>query len=331
MNHGYLELRASLEKMFPVPAEARIAIQPHDYPDHDAVASAWGLARLLELDGYAPRLIYRGRLRSHSLLAMVGQLGIPLVRVPDRDASQWEDWYVIVVDGSPLRANARPFGSAVIGVLDHHPDPGAIEAPWVDIRTSYGACASIVADLWMEAGREPDRDTATAILMGIQMDTDFLGRRVSPMDLAALQRIFFIADWEFGTNTLKTALSVEDLPQIEAAVSGARISNNVFFTVLPMDSSQELISILADFFLRLREIQVTVIIEAGGSDYHLSVRSRAPELSASAILKRAIAGFGQGGGHDHMAGGVIVRDRFPGDEQVFKKFLQAIDVLQEMQ
>lgn len=331
MNHGFGQLVCCLEERWPHPEEARLIIQTHDYPDHDAVASAWGLSRLLAEIGYPSRIVYRGRLRSHSLLAMVGQLGIPLERLHDSDMAKLADWQALIVDGSPLRANARSLAGTVLGVVDHHPNPGDLDCPWVDVRTSYGSCASIVADLWMEAGREPDRDTATALLMGIQMDTDFLGRRVSPMDLAALQRIFFIADWEFGTSTLRTALSVEDLPQIEAALSHAQVDGNLFFTVVPTDCSQELISILADFFLRLREVSVTVIVESGGDDYHVSVRSRNTELSAAALLKRALAGMGQGGGHDHMAGGVIPPTAFPGEIPVFKRFKEAIEILQELQ
>ncbi|MDR2259299.1 MAG: hypothetical protein LBE14_09150, partial [Treponema sp.] len=61
--------------------ETDLVIQTHDFPDHDAAASAFALGRLLGRRGYAVRLLYRGVIRSFSLKTMIEKLRIPLIRV----------------------------------------------------------------------------------------------------------------------------------------------------------------------------------------------------------------------------------------------------------
>lgn len=311
--------------------EPTVLVQPHDDPDHDAAASAFGLARLLSRLGFLPRIQHRGRVRSHSLLAMVADLGVPLERVRGDYSEELADAPCVILDASPTHSNAKPLSRNLVGVIDHHPNPGPLDCPFIDVRTSYGACASIVSDYWRDSGLEPDRNTATALLMGIQMDTDFLARRVSPADLDAHHRLFFKADWEFSTRVVKASLSITDLPAFRYAAANARIENGLFFAVLPMDCTQELISILADFFLRLKEITMTVIVESGGGKRHVSVRSKSPDLSAAFVVRLALSGIGPGGGHDHMAGGVIEAELDPGEEGLFERFRMAIEAAQENQ
>ncbi len=308
-----------------------VVVQPHDDPDHDAAAAAFGLSRLLKRSGFTTKLLHRGRVRSHSLLAMVAELSVPLERVRCDGTDDIPDAPCVVLDGSPTHANACPLTDRLVGVVDHHPNPGAVDCPFADIRTSYGACSSIIAEYWTESGWTPDQASATALLMGIQMDTDFLSRRVSPADLDAHRSIFFLADWEFSTRVVKGSLSVADIPAFRLAAQQARIEGDIFFTVIPLDCTQELISIIADFFLRLKEISLTVIVESGGGRYHVSVRSKTPELSAAAIVRRAIIGIGRGGGHDHMAGGVIDPPLYPGEDALLGRFVEAVEAAQENQ
>jgi nanoRNase/pAp phosphatase (c-di-AMP/oligoRNAs hydrolase) len=221
-------------------------------------------------------------------------------------------------------ANARQITDNLFGVIDHHGNSGAPDCPFADIRTGYGACSSIIESYWHELALTPDRVTATALLMGIQMDTDFLSRRVHQADLDALHRIFFIADWEYGSRVVKTALSKKDLNSLQLAVANARIQEGLFFTVISEDTTQEVISIMADFFLRLREISITVLVENKGEIRPVSVRSQLPEVSAARVIKTALQDIGEGGGHDYMAGGLLFPSLEISDDDLFQRFLNAI-------
>jgi nanoRNase/pAp phosphatase (c-di-AMP/oligoRNAs hydrolase) len=308
--------------------QTAVVIQTHDFPDHDATASAFALGRLLSLQGYEAHLLYRGSVRSFSLRTMISELKIPLIRIEDMAGGNLRTAPNIIVDGNPLNSNARPVTERLFGVVDHHPSAKNPGCPFVDIRTEFGSCAALVASYWEAAGRTPDRDAATALLMGIETDTDFLSRRVSRFDIDALHRLFFTGDWEFGTRVIKTSLSRADLPAFEKAVANARFHRQMMFSLIGLDTTQEVISILADFFLRFREILITVIIETQGSSRHVSVRSRDPAVSAAGLIRDALSGIGEGGGHDYMAGGLLDTAFAIQEEELFRRFTAALNKIE---
>jgi nanoRNase/pAp phosphatase (c-di-AMP/oligoRNAs hydrolase) len=306
-----------------------VVIQTHDFPDHDAAASAFALGELLRLQGYDPRLLYRGVIRSHSLKTMLSKLKIDLKRVKNTAGRGLAQCPCIVVDGNPANTNARPVTGYLLGVVDHHGNAAVPDCPFTDIDANSGSCSALVARYWEEMGLLPGKNIATALLMGIEMDTDFLTRQVSRLDMEALYRLFFQADWEFGSGALKTSLSIKDLPSLKMVMANSKIRDSIFFSLIDTDTSQEVISILADFFLRFREIRVTVIIETEGNDRHVSVRSRDPRISAARIIREALKGLGSGGGHDYMAGGLIDTGAPISEEDLFRRFLDAAAKEQE--
>ena len=302
----------------------RVVIQTHDFPDHDAMASAFALGLLLERFGFAPKLLYRGLIRSYSLWSMISDLAIPVTRASGDTGGEWRHAPCIVVDGNPTNSNAEQITDRLFGVIDHHGNSGQPDCPFVDIRTDYGSCSSIIESYWHELRLRPDKVAATALLMGIQMDTDFLSRRVHQADLDALHRIFLVADWQYGARVVKTALSRKDLTSLQTAIANARMQEGIFFTVISEDITQEAISIMADFFLRLKEVSITILVENKGETRPVSVRSQAPEVSAARVIQAALRDIGEGGCHDYMAWGLL----FPGtdisDDDLFQRFFSAI-------
>jgi nanoRNase/pAp phosphatase (c-di-AMP/oligoRNAs hydrolase) len=306
-----------------------LVIQTHNFPDHDATASAFALGRLLSIRGYETHLLYRGPIRSFSLKTMIAELKIPLTRIKDMAPRELRSSPCILVDGNPLNSNARPATDNLFGVVDHHGNAGIPDCPFCDIRPEYGSCSALVADYWKASGLKPEEDVATALLMGIEMDTDFLSRRVSKSDMDALHRLFFIGDWDFGTRVIKTSLSRADIPAFEKAVANSRFHRQLLFALITLDTTQEVISILADFFLRFREVTVTVIIENQGSSRHVSIRSRDPAVSAALLIREALKDIGEGGGHDYMAGGLLYPDIEISEEDLFRRFAAALDKTEE--
>ncbi len=102
-----------------------VVVQTHDYPDIDAVASAWALATLLETRGFSASCRYRGELRSRSLRILIDELGIGLAPASDGERKR----QLIVVDGSPENGNV----SLAPGKPDRRHRPslqiGRVESP----------------------------------------------------------------------------------------------------------------------------------------------------------------------------------------------------------
>jgi len=299
-----------------------VLIQTHDFPDHDAVGAAYALCELLLRRQFECAMTYGGLIQSISLAAMINRLDIRLIPFPEACGNPL--YQTIVVDGSPAGGTVKTVAGTLIGVIDHHPAHKKMKFPFLDLRTDVGSCSAIIWTYWQEAGETPDRTTATALLAGIQLDTDFLSRRVSRTDLDAHYELFFQGNNELAREVVRTALSVQQLSEIGHAFSSFLIHDFILITEVHGDYSSELLSVLADFLLRLQEITFVVVIEVRGTEYHLSARTRDRFIDTGYIIRKVLAGIGTGGGHPHMAGGLIRSELYPGAERFLQMMTETI-------
>ena len=80
-----------------VKKEEFVFIQTHNYPDHDAVASAFGLQYLLSELGVSSRIIYEGEIQRDSLIQMIDELEIDIQHCEYHRMT--ESHKIIIVDG----------------------------------------------------------------------------------------------------------------------------------------------------------------------------------------------------------------------------------------
>ena len=66
-----------------------------------------------------------------------------------------------------------------------------------------------------------------------------------------------------------------------------------------------MVSIVADFILSLVEVEVAVVYCERPDGLKFSVRSEKSSVNAGALVRKALAGIGSGGGHASMSGGRI--------------------------
>jgi nanoRNase/pAp phosphatase (c-di-AMP/oligoRNAs hydrolase) len=316
MDEPFRTLTGILERDRPV------LVQTHDFPDHDALGAAYALSELLARRGHRCSIAYGGRIQSISLASMVSKLGIAIENFADACAKP--DFQTIVVDGSPAGGTIATVAGTLTGVIDHHPPRRKIIIPFADVRPTTGACCSIIWTYWKEAGETPDEITATALLAGIQLDTDFLSRRVSVTDLEAHAALYFLGNCDLAREIVRTSLEISQLPALGQAFSSATVEGSVIIAELQGDYTSELLSVMADFLLRLREISFAVAVETGGDEFRLSARSRDLALDAGLILSRSLAGIGSGGGHPHMAGGSIRKEEYPGKDGLLRRIMESI-------
>ncbi len=302
----------------------RIVIQAHDFPDHDAVAAAFGLARLLDQKGLTSTLCYGGEIQSDSLAEAVRVLEIPISTAAGLDLE--DDAQIVIVDGFVGNKNMSGIPGEVVGVIDHHSPPRKPDCKFFDIREDYGSCSTIIFDYYREAGAEMDPSVATALLMGIMMDTAFMTRGVSQLDLEAFSTLFFQGDWETGSRLLKNSLSLRDLGVFREAINSCIVAEGFCFVPIQKECSAEVMALVADFFLGLREIHFVVVVEPDRDAYRLSVRSEDHRYPSDVVVREALNGIGSGGGHIHMGGGAIPSDLYPGEEGLRRRFLSALGI-----
>lgn len=312
-----------------------LVIQTHDFPDLDAVASAWGLSLLLARRGLASACVYRGRIRSRSLASLVSQLGLNIANevMPRPEKGRLQ---LIVVDGSPVNGNVSLFDGELVAVVDHHRASCQPLCPYSDIRPEMASCSAIIEGYWRSASEPLPADAATALLAGIQSDTDFLSRRASPEDFSSYYRLVSIGDFSLASRVVRTVFDLAELDLVIEAMKNSVVRDGVFWAWIKGPCSQEVLAVLAEFVLRTEEIQAAVVAEHGEpalpstqaspsegasvGGVHLSVRSKDKRLPAFDLVRGALQGMGSAGGHSHAAGGFIPESSFPGEDALRERF-----------
>ena len=296
-------------------------IMAHDFPDHDAVAAAFGLQYLLMTKGVESTLCYHGAIQSRSLTAAIEWLHIAIHSLSTLTIGA--DTQVIFVDSS--RGNVAP--GELIAIVDHHTPTQQPTCRYYDIRENYGSCCTIIYEYYKISKTDIEPRVASALLMGLMMDTAFMTRGVAPIDLEAFATLFGRADWESCARLLRNSLSLNDLRIFRSAMEIAETEGSFCFVPIHYKCTPEVMALVADFFLGLREINFVVAILCYGDEYRLSVRCENPALPVDSIVRQALAGLGTGGGHRYMGGGIMKRERYPGDKQMQLRFLKAIEQL----
>ena len=280
-----------------------VFIQPHNFPDHDAVASAYGFQVLLEHFGVKSHIVYEKEIQRDSLKKVISDLSIPIHHISEYDMQPHHK--IILVDGCKGNANVTDLIGNEVGVIDHHQvnDPEDVE--YCHIDPDCGACATMIATYFLELGVEIPKNVATAFMIGINMDTASLTRGVSLNDLKIFYHCFSLCDMDYVASIVRNDILIEDLKQFKFIINHLEYDQRLAFCYMPNGCSQNLLGILADFVLSLHEIEFVVLCAKNDNRIYFSVRSEKPEWDAADIIRKSLERIGFGGGHADMAGGVI--------------------------
>lgn len=285
-----------------------VYIQTHNFPDPDAISSAFGLQELLEHFNIKSTIVYEGRVNKISINRMIELFNIQ-VFCTDEIPLISEDAYIVLVDSQKYNKNCTDLPGIEIACVDHHPIFNECnEYKYQDIRT-VGACASIVADYFCQADIHPSEAVATALLYGIKVDTNDFGRGVEELDVEMYYRLFMYADQVLLGKMQLNSLEFSDLNAYGAAISSISIYKNIGFAHIPFDCPDGLIGVVSDFILAIDMVDFTVVYSERKEGYKFSVRSEEDELDAGKIVYKILSKHGgSGGGHSFMAGGFLPSD-----------------------
>ena len=106
--------------------------------------------------------------------------------------------------------------------MDHHPDTG-VQAPFVDIRSKYGATASIMTEYLRAAKIKPSTKLATGLFYGIKTDTDNFVRQTLIEDIRAFQFLYRHANLHLVNKIERSELRLGFLKYFEIAIANQRV------------------------------------------------------------------------------------------------------------
>lgn len=320
-----------LEKLTALLRGHKVYLQTHNFPDPDAIASAYGLQKLLEHYGISSKICYVGSIDRFNTRKMMDAFDIEIFSYDEIADMQAED-YIVHVDCQKPNANTADLPGRELACVDHHPVFCKTEDYlYEDIRI-VGACASIVASYYVSAGIEIEENVATALAYGIKMDTADFIRGTTATDMEMMAFLFEHLNKEKLNQMYNSSIEFQDLKAYGAAIEHIEVFGYVGFTYIPFECPNSLVAIISDFILSLDVVDVAVVYSINPDGIKFSVRSEKPGVDAGQLIYRALDGVGSGGGHAEMAGGFVDADTirkigFDYDRKLKELFMQAIQTM----
>ena len=300
-----------------------IYIQTHNFPDPDAIASAYGLSNLLKSKNIDSTICYWGVIDRCNTAQMINALGITLLDSSTLPPLNSDD-EVIFVDAQKGNSNISSHDVKLFSCIDHHPFGTETSYIFKDIRPETGACSSIIAEYYFDNNIKIDSNTATALLYGIKIDTNNLTRGVSELDLDMMYRLYKYVDKDILQSLEHNSIEISDLHAYSNAIDNIQIHGDISFANTGCNCPEALIATISDFMLSLSNIHLSVVYSTLSTGIKLSIRSDDTFYDSGKICKNALAGIGNGGGHSSMAGGFIPLDETKDMDDIIKqRFLDA--------
>lgn len=292
-------------------APDKVFVQPHNVPDPDAIASAFGLEQLLRQLGLSPVIVYDDEIEKSNSVAMLSTFGIEMRQSGEVAEIDEEDWTVLV-DVQKGNSNVTNLVTYEVAAIDHHQYSGPKDYMFEDVRPEIGSCSTIIADYYREAGVDPSTTVATALLYGILMDTDHLTRGVSRLDIDMVHSLYHHVDISYIAKLKASQISLEDLQDYAKAFEGVEVYGEIGF--LRLDNAHDsLLGSASDMVISIAGVNVAVSYSIRDEGIKYSTRSVTPRVNAGDLVRTIVNGYGIGGGHDSMAGGFIRLTEFPED------------------
>ncbi len=318
----------------------RVAVLMHPDPDPDAMAAAIGIARLAEQVGCDPTVQFSGQIRHQENRAFRNVLDLDVEGIDH--VSELAAESVVLVDHNQPRGFEGADGVLPFAVVDHHPGEGTGEE-FTDVRTDYGAAASIVAEYFDDVGGKPvppdvhesevdarftlPSRECTGLLYGILADTRHLTSGADAADFRAAASLASGVDEDSLDRIANPQVSGETLDVKARAIAGRQVEGSFAVSDVGTLSNADAIPQAADELITLEGITAVVVVGERDGTVHLSGRSRDDRVHMGRALDSAVEGIGDAsaGGHARMGGGRIPADMEPSRETLIKRIFDSLE------
>ncbi|MGD2114567.1 MAG: DHH family phosphoesterase [Acidobacteriota bacterium] len=293
----------------------RWLVLTHDNPDPDAITSAALLGRILR-HAFKQKvtLAYGGIIGRAENRELVKVLGVKFSHLRHLSLRQYQRF--ALVDAQPRTGNSQlPEDTDPELVFDHHPERVTIEnVPFVDIRTGYGATATIVAEYLEVSGLPLPRSLATAVVYAIRSETQEFGREYTREDKAVYDRLLPDTNRRALARIQNARLPVSYFRNLHEALENLEAVDTLVVSHLGEIDQPDIVPEIADLLLRMEGKTWSLCTGRYQDRIYLSIRTTNPRADAGALMRRLVGRRGKGGGHGMLAGGWIPLERVPGGE-----------------
>ncbi|HEY6417795.1 MAG TPA: bifunctional oligoribonuclease/PAP phosphatase NrnA [Candidatus Binataceae bacterium] len=280
----------------------RVAIMLQDDPDPDAMSSAMALRTLLGRNKQTTPFFSFTPVTRPENRTMVHLLEIEIQKATTEDLRAFNK--IAMVDVQPPFFGDRIPRADV--AIDHHPGYPSGSAPFEDVRTKYGATATIMTEYLMSADEHISERLATALVYGIRSDTLALSRRVTDVDLQAFTHLTPLVNYALLRQIDRPELPLKFAQVLGRAMKRLTVSNGLVVLNLGPVERDDLIVQMADFCLQFEGVEWVAVAGKLGSKLVISVRNHGTGRgSTGEAVKTLFGDIGSAGGHRNMAKAVI--------------------------
>lgn len=296
-------LLQTLDQIFT--GKKRLLVVMHDYPDPDAIASAFALKFFVESRyGVKVRMAYGGAIQRAENLALVKELKIKLSQIARVRFHSYD--CIAMVDTQPGAGNnALPNDVHCDLVIDHHPKTRKFHAGLEMIDPSIGASATILAELLCLAKLPFQSNMATALTYAIRTETQELGRETSKRDIKAYLSVYGQSSMKKLYRIAYPKLSHSYFQMLARGLIRAKYYRNLMALNLEDVDHPEIVAELADILLRRKHTTWVLCTGRYQEQLFISIRSSNPNARAGKLISRLVKNKKDSGGHDTFAGGKI--------------------------
>ncbi len=290
-----------------------LLILTHDYPDPDALASAYALYYLAQHNG----IVYGGQIGRTENREMVRLLKIPAKKVRASDFKHYSN--IALVDTQPrFENNSFPKNKHATIVVDQHTSKYNVDADFVVVDTEAGSTSALLGRELLAKGFEIPEKLATALVYGILSDTLDFSRVTRRETIDTYFELLPLADMRLLARIQNPSRPRRFFGEMLRGIQNAQVRQRLVVSHLSKVEYPDLVSQMADFLLTCEGMQWSFCTGRYGGYLHLSLRTLLTDVSAAAILRSIVDSPRAAGGYGQVAGGKIkIAD--PKNEQLWQE------------
>ncbi|MFP8956409.1 DHH family phosphoesterase [Natrialbaceae archaeon A-CW3] len=301
-----------------------LAIVCHDNPDPDTLASALALEAIALRQGVTDvAIVYGGEISHQQNRAFVTLLELEVERLEHLADEDYECMAFVDHSRHGATTSLSPAYTPDI-VVDHHPgDP--IDATFVDVRTDYGATATIFVEYLLDLEIEPSTRLASALLFALHRERLDFVRDPTRQEYEAALAVYPNADLEVLDQLYGSAFSPATIDAIGRAITSRDRRGSTVVASVGRTPETDALPQAADYLLNIEGVDTVLTYGVIDGRIRLSGRSIDPDIDVGTILESAYGDLGSAGGHHDMAGGRIDLSLFVDEANDGDDLLDSID------
>lgn len=278
-------------------------ILTHDFPDPDAIASAFALQHLAQSAFRIEATItYGGIVGRMENRAMVRTLRIRMQRFHPALLKRYAN--VALVDTQPaFQNNPFPAHRSATLVLDQHPSDTPPEAALAIVDPDCGATCVLVAQALLHAHVDIPARVATALAYGILTDTLDLYRARRPDVAQTYLEVLHHADMRALARIQNPVQPRKFFSVLSRGIREAVVYRRLVVTHLGSVDTPDLVSQVAEFLLTYRGAHWCLATGRFRGRLHASLRTNRQDAQAGEVLRDVFDKRDEAGGHGSIAGG----------------------------